>query len=114
MKEVTVVIRKSPFNTLRNSEALRMSVGLTLAENRVRVIFVDDGVYTLLPTSPEVIGSPMLRKHLEMLRLLGCPRLAEEESLEERGLKTLGYEVEIKPRMEIARLIAGSDVVIPW
>jgi sulfur relay (sulfurtransferase) DsrF/TusC family protein len=57
MKRVAVVIRQSPFNTCRNSEALRMTVGLTLAENAITVVFRDDGVYTLLATQPSLIGS---------------------------------------------------------
>ena len=59
MKKVTVVLQKSPFNTLRNSEALRMSLGLTLANNAVSVVFTQDAVYSLLPSLPENIKSPI-------------------------------------------------------
>ena len=114
MKKVTVIISKSPFNTLRNSEALRMSVGLTLADNAVQVVFVGDGVYTLLDNSPETIDSPELRKHIETLKMLKHQIIAEKESLDERGINNLAYEVEIKSREGIASLITESNAVIPY
>lgn len=114
MKKVAVVLRKTPFGTLRNSEALRMSVGLTLAENAVQVLFVSDGVYMLLPTSPQLVGSPEVAQHLETLKLLGHQLVAEEEALEERGLANLKYDAEIVSRRQIADILAASDVVIPW
>jgi len=91
-----------------------MSVGLTLCDDLVRVVFVEDGVYTLLPTSPDLIGSPELKKHLETLKLLNCRLVVEKESLEARKLSNLPYEVEILPNREIASLIAESQVVIPY
>ena len=86
MKKVTVVLQKSPFNTLRNSEALRMSLGLTLANNAVSVIFTSDAVYNLLPAFPENIKSPAFGRHIEMLNTLKCKLIAEKESMEERDV----------------------------
>ncbi|MBI4316894.1 MAG: DsrE family protein [Chloroflexi bacterium] len=116
MKQSTVVIRKSTFNTLRNSEALRMSVGLTLADNAVQVVFIEDGVYALLPTAPELIGSGTLEKHIQTLLMLKHRLVAEKESLETRGLSPdrLKHKVEILPRDEIAGLLAHSAVVISY
>jgi len=112
MKRVAVVIRKSPLNTCRNSEVLRMAVGLTLADNAVSVIFLDDGVYTLLPTHPSRIGSLEVDKHLETLPLLNVRLAAEEESLGERKLTDLKWDVERLGREEVARLIAASEAII--
>jgi sulfur relay (sulfurtransferase) DsrF/TusC family protein len=112
MKRVAVVVRKSPFNTCRNSEALRMTVGLTLADNVITVIFRDDGVYTLLATQPALIGSLGLDKHLETLQLLNVRFVAEKEALTERKLVDLKWEVERLAREEVARLLADSEAVI--
>jgi sulfur relay protein TusC/DsrF len=112
MKRVAVVLRKSPFNTCRNSEALRMTVGLTLGDNAIAVIFRDDGVYTLLPTQPTLIGSLEIDKHLETLRLLNVRLVAERESLSERHLSQLKWEVERLARHEVAQLLADSDAII--
>ncbi len=116
MKKATVIIRKSPFNTVRNSEALRMSVGLTLANNAVHVVFVDDGVLTLLPSSPEGIGIGAIDKHVQTLELLKHRLIVEQESLETIGLraKDLQHKVEILSRSQIAALIAESESIIAY
>jgi sulfur relay (sulfurtransferase) DsrF/TusC family protein len=112
MKRVAVVLRQSPFNTCRNAEALRMTVGLTLGENTIAVIFRDDAVYTLLPTQPALIGSHEIDKHLETLQLLSVRLVAESESLTERHLSQLKWDVERLARQEIARLLADSEAII--
>jgi len=112
MKHVAVVIRKSPLNTCRTSEALRMTVGLTLADNAITVIFREEGVYALLATQPSLIGSLGFDKHLETLPLLNVRVVAERESLEERKLSALKWDVEHLARTEIARLLADAEAII--
>jgi sulfur relay (sulfurtransferase) DsrF/TusC family protein len=112
MKRVTVVIRKSPFNTCRNSEALRMTVGLTLGDHSISVIFRDDGVYTLLPTQPALIGALDIDKHLETLQLLKVRLIVENEALTERKLSQLKWDLERVARHEVAQLLADSEAVI--
>lgn len=112
-KKIAVVIRHSPLNTLRMSETLRMSVGLTLADgNAVTVIFADDGVYALGVVAPEMIGSPGIKKHVHTLKLLGHRLVAEGKATEERQMTDLLSDVELLDRPKIARLMAESDAVI--
>ena len=113
-KTISVLLRKAPFDTVRNADALRMSLGLTLRDDKVQVIFLEDGVYTLLKTSPEAIGSAPVARHIETLQSLDCPLVVERESLEERGLGQLSLPVEIKTRAEIAGLLAQSHIVISY
>jgi sulfur relay protein TusC/DsrF len=112
MKRVAVVIRKSPFNTCGNSEALRMTVGLTLGDNAIAVIFRDDGVYTLLPTQPALIGALDIDKHVETLQLLNVRLVVEQEALAERQLSPLKWTVERLARQDVARLLADSEAII--
>jgi sulfur relay protein TusC/DsrF len=112
MKRVAVVIRKSPFNTCRNSEALRMTVGLTLGDNAIAVIFREDGVYTLMATQPALIGSLEIDKHLETLQLLNVRLIVEKESLTERNLSHLKWDVERLAQREVAHLLAESEAII--
>lgn len=114
-KTISVVLRKTPFNTLRNAEALRMGVGLTLQDDRVQVVFVEDGVYTLLNSKPEIIDSPELIKHLETLQQLDCPLIVEKESLEERNLLgVLRDPVQVKTRDEVSLILANSTILIVY
>jgi sulfur relay protein TusC/DsrF len=112
MKRVAVVIRKSPFNTCRNSEALRMTIGLTLGDNTITVIFRDDGVYTLLPTQPALIGALDIDKHLETMQMLNVRLIVENESLTERKLSQLKWNVERLARRDVACLLADSEAII--
>lgn len=123
MKNVVVIIRSSPFNTVRNSEALRMTVGLTLEDNKITVVFLEDGVYLLGETNPNVISSGEIHKHIDTLRLLKHTLVAENESLDsrnlvpeciEQGIEKLKYNVKILTHAEISDTISKADVVIPW
>ncbi|MFQ5862870.1 MAG: DsrE family protein [Candidatus Brocadiales bacterium] len=117
MTNIVVIIHKTPFNTLRNSEGLRMSVGLTLEDdNKVTALFINDGVHLLRKTNPELVQSGIIYKHLDTLRLLGHRVVADKESLEERGccIDELGTEVDILPRQQIVGTITDADRVIPW
>ena len=114
MKKITVIVRNLPLNTRRNSEALRMSVGLTLREDKVTVVFMDDGVYSATLAKPELIGSPTLKKEFEALQMMNCTMLADKKSLEKRGIKNLVPNVKAAGRDEIVRTLTGSDIVIPF
>ncbi|MBI2875264.1 MAG: DsrE family protein [Candidatus Tectomicrobia bacterium] len=113
-KRISILIRKTPFNTARNSEALRMGLGLTLRDDRVQLLFVEDGVYSLIEAHPELIGSPGLRRHLETLQELDCPLIAEKESLDQRRLNPPPPPIEVRSRQEVALLLAQSDIVISY
>jgi len=114
MKKIAVIIRSTPFNTHRISEALRMAVGLTLADNEVMVIFAEGGIHALTDTKTHLINSPSLEKSLSTLKELNCPLIAEKESIEGRELGELKYEVSMKKREEIAEIISLCHGVVPW
>ncbi len=114
MKKITVIVRHLPLNTRRNAEALRMSVGLTLREDKVTVIFMDDGIYTATPARPELINLQPLNKEFEALSLLECPLMADKPSMEKRGIKSLITNIRAAEREEIVRTITDSDIVIPF
>jgi sulfur relay (sulfurtransferase) DsrF/TusC family protein len=114
MKKISVIVRNLPFNTRKNAEALRMSVGLTLREDKVTVIFMDEGVYTATRTKPEEINVPPPVREFEALIMLKCRMLADKPSLEKRGIKELIKNINIVERDEIVRTISESDIVIPF
>ncbi len=114
MKTVTTVIRCSPFNSMQASEALRMSLGLSLSSNRVRVLFAEDGVYLLGPVSVERIGFSEMERHIRTLLEVGCELWVESESLEARGLSRLNFDVKTAERNEVSRFLAESDLVMSF
>ena len=114
MKNIAVIVRNLPFNTRRNSEALRMSVGLTLRDDKVTVIFIDDGVYSATPAKPELVNIQSSKREFEALSMLKCTLLADKPSLEKRRINYLVSNVKQAERDEIVRTITGSDIVIPF
>jgi len=91
-----------------------MGVGLTLCNDAVQVMFVGDGVYTLLQPEPGRIGMPEYSRHLQTLKQLGHRIFTEQEALEERGISRLAFKAEVVPRPEVARLLLASDFVIRY
>ena len=89
-----------------------MTVGLTLGENTITVVFRDDGVYTLLPSQPALIGALGIDKHIDTLQLLNVRLIAESESLAQRKLSELKWDVERLARQEVARLLADSEAIL--
>lgn len=112
MKQVTTLIRQSPFNFALPAEALRMTMGLILSENKVRVVLTENGVNLLRAVSPERIGGQDVQRHLKTLGELGCDIVAEEESLDASGIGDPAIEVIRKSRGEIAELLSESDTVL--
>ncbi len=114
MKKITVIVRDMPLNTRRNAEALRMSVGLTLRDDKVTVIFMDNGVYTATDIKPELINFASLGTEFETLSMLKCPLFADRPSIEKRGINKLLPDVKPAERKEIVNTITESDIVIPF
>ncbi|MCX9083856.1 MAG: DsrE family protein [Candidatus Methanoperedens sp.] len=114
MKKITVIVRNLPFNTRKNAEALRMSVGLTLREDKVTVIFLDDGVYSATRIKPEKIDLPTLEKEFGALKMMKCELLADKPSMENRGIKELIENIKIVDREEIVQTMNESDIIIPF
>ncbi len=114
MKKITVIVRNLPLNTRKNAEALRMSVGLTLREDKVTVIFMDDGVYTATHIKPELLNFTPMDKAFEALSMLKCPLFADKPSMQKRGINKLIENVKPAEREEIVRTITESDIAIPF
>lgn len=113
-KKVVVLVRHSPLNTVRNSEALRMSVGLTLADNEVTALLLDAAAWLAVPLSPQAIAAPEIKKHLDTLRLLNMRVKVEGESLERYGvpLGEVLEGIEVIPRRQVIDEITAAEAVI--
>lgn len=112
MKQVTTLLRQAPLGRTSTSEALRMTLGLTLAGNAVKVVLVEDGVFLLQASAPEKIGLTEIYRHVRTLQELGCPFVAEKESMDERGILDPVFPVHQEDRSAVAEILSGSDLVI--
>ncbi|HLF96678.1 MAG TPA: DsrE family protein [Methylococcaceae bacterium] len=110
------VFRRAPHTDAVLREHLDLTLTLAAFEQAVELLFLDDGVYALLPdrqSLPE--GPPSPAQLLAALPFYGLeqPPLVERESLLERGLdgekllpaRHIG-------RHEVAALLGDADVVL--
>ena len=84
---VCVVIRHPPYGTVLPAEAYRTIQALQTFEREVSVMFMADGVLTLVDTTdPGPIGMQRLAEaYLSLLALPGVTLAVHPASLEERG-----------------------------
>ena len=113
-KNVVVLVRHSPLNQLKGSEALRQSVGLTLADNEVTAIMVDAAAWLSVPMLPKLVGGGDVGKHIEALPMLGSRVEVEKESLDRYriGVGDVLPGIEVVSAATICGELAAADAVI--
>jgi sulfur relay (sulfurtransferase) DsrF/TusC family protein len=114
MKHIVVIVRRSPLNTLTNAEALRMSVGLTLRDDKVTVIFLSDAVWNAANLHPDMINTQDIAREIEMLAMLNHDIYVDEASLKERNIEEVNNHITVIPREKTISLLEEADVVIPF
>ncbi|MCL7415892.1 MAG: DsrE family protein [ANME-2 cluster archaeon] len=112
-KNVAVIIRHAPIRTIRNKESLRMCVGATLKDNVVTVIFLGPGVISGGKIQPTILDAPDLEQEFEAFSIMKIKLLAERGAIK-RYKTDLRDGIETVDKIEIAKILAKSDVVIPW
>ncbi|MDO9518510.1 MAG: DsrE family protein [Methanosarcinaceae archaeon] len=112
-KKIAVIIRRTPFNTIRNIEGLRMAVGATLRDDSVTVIFLDEGVRHAGQLHSGIVGAKDTSEEIEMLKMIAHSLVVDKDAAKARNVELLSGIEPISHDM-IAELIADSDIVIPW
>jgi len=131
-KKFLYINRRAPYGTIYALESLEVVLIGAAFEQEVSVAFIDDGVYQLMAGQDTAgIGMKNFSKTYRALGDYDVRRLyVERESLAERGLTVehlmpISYEDEddnytekpsilLMDRAEMARLIAGQDVVLSF
>ncbi len=115
-KKVVVLLRRSPLNSTKNAEALRQSVGLTMAENDVVVLLVDAAAWLAAPMSPQIIGGAHISKPIDVLKLVHAKVKVEAESLARYGVdrNAVVSGVEVVDAAHVLSEITNADAVIPF
>ena len=114
MKRVVVILRHTPLNHIKNLEAFRLGLGLTLSNNEVTVAMVDEGVLNAINLKPEIVDRPSVSSFLEYYEDVGIRSIADKDSVKRFGLTELRDEVVLVERQEIIDAIRDAEVVIPF
>jgi sulfur relay (sulfurtransferase) DsrF/TusC family protein len=112
MKKVAIVVRSSPFNTIRFAEALRIGIGQTLADNQVDLFLVGEGAWNALAIQPSRIGRPDVSESLALLGPCRIRLFADSDALTEDPFPSLHPSVEKVPRADIWKKIMDYDVIL--
>lgn len=114
MKKVVVLIRSSPFNTIRASEAMRLALGLILSKNQVSVLMMEDGAWSAKGIRPSDIKRPEVSQFLDLYGACNIRQMVDSLSLEVRKITDIHDGVEKVSRQEALSHLAEADVVIPF
>ncbi|MFQ5508339.1 MAG: DsrE family protein [Leptospirillia bacterium] len=114
MKNVVLLLRHTPLNHIKNLEAFRLGLGLTLSNNEVTVAMIDQGVFNALDFRPEVVGRPSVDSFLDFYGDVGVRSLVDREGVAQAGISTLREGVEAVDRKEIIEMLRSADLVIPF
>jgi len=114
MKQVVVVIRRAPLNTVLTGEALRMSLGLTLSDHKVTVLYAEEGAYSALDLKPEQISQPGIKQSLDLFGGMKVRQVVERDTLESWAAPFLRKDVEPIDRQGALDLIRKADVVLSY
>lgn len=99
---------------MKDAEALRQAVGLTLADNQVTVLLLDEAAFLATPVAPEVIEGGDIKKPIDTLLMLKGRVLVERESLARFGLleEAVVPGVRVVDQAQVAQEITQADAVI--
>ncbi|MBI5136229.1 MAG: DsrE family protein [Nitrospirae bacterium] len=114
MKRVVLVLRHTPLNHIKNLEAFRLGLGLTLSNNEVTVVMVDEGVLNAIDFRPEVIDRPSVAAFLDFYEDVGIRSMADQGAAERFGVTRIRKGVELVDHKLIVDAIRQADVVIPF
>lgn len=115
---IAMLMRKSPYGTVYPAEGFRAMMGIAVFEMDLCVVFLDDGVYTLLKGQcPEDIDMKSLGVGFTTLPDVGITEFyVHDESLKERGLtaEDLVMDVSVVDGTEISRILGDCSAVLPF
>ncbi|BBB26225.1 sulfurtransferase complex subunit TusC [Amphritea japonica] len=117
-KSFLVINRKAPYGSSAARDALDVALTISVFEQPLSLLFMDDAVLQLLPAhNPSGIGQKNLSANLAMLEMYDIDQLYVcSDALERRALRPDDIELNIKPlnQSEIAALIKQHDQVLSF
>jgi tRNA 2-thiouridine synthesizing protein C len=118
MNKVAILMRKAPYGSVYPAEGFRCVMGIGVFEMDAALIFVEDGIYTLVKDqNPEKLDMQPLGEGFPMLPEFGVNGFyVHQLSLEERGLSVddLVMEVQLIDNAGLAELLAEYSAVLSF
>ncbi|MFT5446196.1 MAG: tRNA 2-thiouridine synthesizing protein C [Gammaproteobacteria bacterium] len=115
-RTIAFVTRHAPHGSVFAQEALEVVLLGAAFEQRVRLVFMDDGIFQIKKgQDTEALGVKNFARAFNALPMYELDRIVvERESLQARGLDTddLAIEVEVLNAADIARMLDDSDVLL--
>lgn len=114
-RSLLIVTRQAPGAGLVAREALDIVLAGGAFDLPLGMLFLDDGVYQLLPGQPQVIEQRDVGANLQALELFGVEQLfVARRSLAQRGLlqQALTLDAELLDDAQLATLFERFDEVI--
>ena len=116
--KVAMLMRKAPYGSVYPAEGFRAMMGVAVFELSLCVIFLDDGVYTLVKgQDPSALDMKPLGAGFPTLPEVGVKDFyVHDQSLSERGLgpEDLVMPVQLVSGQEIEKILAGCAAVLPF
>ena len=113
-----MLMRKAPYGSVYPAEGFRAMMGVAVFELELCVIFLDDGVNTLVKgQDPAALDMKPLGAGFPTLPDVGIKEFyVHDQSLAERGLapEDLVIPVQVVSGPEIEKLLAGCAAVLPF
>jgi len=116
--KVAMLMRKAPYGSVYPAEGFRAMMGVAVFELALCVIFLDDGVYTLVKgQDPAALDMKPLGAGFPTLPDVGIKEFyVHDQSLAERGLAPgdLVIPAQMVSGPEIEKILAGCAAVLPF
>ncbi len=91
-----------------------MSLGLTLSDHKVTVLYAEEGAYGALDLKPEQIAQPGIRQSLDLFEGMKVRQCVERNALDAWAMPFLRRGVEPIDRQGALDLIRKADVVLSY
>jgi sulfur relay (sulfurtransferase) DsrF/TusC family protein len=112
MKRVVMLVRRAPLASSGTTEALRVAVGMTLADHEVTILYIDDGAGAAAELQPALTGGADISEALSLLGPCRVREAAETTSLERAKVAKVRQGVDVIDRPAALSLLGGADVLL--
>ncbi len=111
-RKVLILVNSRPYGRIINFEGWRAAVGMFGMDHEPTILFMGNGVYSLLKSADEMPFRMFKATYLDFDGRL----LASKKSLEDRGISTgeIFEEVEVVDESRVAQALTENEVIVTF